>query len=121
MAANVETARIAAEAAGIFIGPCDAATNLVRHNAEIPTSFFNGYEVKSDEMSTRVDEQLSRISVVFRLPTKPRAAMDENEDWRVGSLGTVNIELFYLRWTIGFTSRRTKACTRKLTVTGEAL
>ena len=55
MAADVETVRIAAETRGVFVDPCNAAADLVRHHAKVAVCCLNRDEIEHDVMGASID------------------------------------------------------------------
>src|SRR5215813_4605024 len=86
---------------GIFVDPCDCATNLIGHRHEVAVSLFNRYEVNRDEDRAGCDEHLGRIGGVLRRPAAPRATVNEDLDRRIAACSLVYVDLLDLRRTIG--------------------
>src|SRR6516165_6393107 len=53
-------------------------------------------------MRASINEHLGRIAVILGRTAKPSTAMDENENWRVLPLRSIDVETLGCGWTVGF-------------------
>src|SRR5512143_2450671 len=100
MAADVESAGVAAETRGIFVGPGNSTPHLFRHDADVTIRRAHRSEIERDVIYTGIDEKLGREAVVLRFSAKPSATMYEHEDRRIGFLGRIQIQRFDRRRSV---------------------
>ena len=121
MAPDKDAFRIATEARGILVDPCDASPHLRRYRPEVPASLFDGDKIQGHIVRSGIDEHFGRVAVLLCRPHPPVAAMDEDEDRRVGAAGPVNVELFNLSRSVGRALRGADAGACCVAVAGKAL
>ena len=89
MAADIETAGIAAIARGVLVGPGNTAPHLLGHHADVAIRGAHVDEIKHDVVYAGVDKELGWIGVVLGHTAPPGAAVHEHEDRRVRSFGGI--------------------------------
>src|SRR5262245_40829062 len=81
MSSDVKATRVAAKTCGVFVNPCDAATNLISHHAEVAARRPDRNEVECDVMRAGIDEHFCRIGIVLSLAAEPCTAVNAYEYW----------------------------------------
>src|SRR6267142_428410 len=120
-AAYVDSVGIAAKTRCVLVDPSDAAAYLRRHHAEVSARLLHRIEVQGDIICPSIDEHLRGVAAVLGRAYHPVAAMDEDEDWRLGAVGAINIELFDFCRPISDSLGRAYTGAHGLAVGGEAL
>jgi hypothetical protein len=101
MAANIEAIGITAEACGVLVYPGNETAHLRRHRAEITARILRRDEIERDKVRPGFDERLGGVAGVLGRSDQPVAAVDEDEDRGVGTVGLVNVEPLDLGRPVG--------------------
>jgi hypothetical protein len=84
--------RLAAEALGVAVNPCDRAAHLLGHRHEVAARLQDVDEVRHHVVRAGVHEKLRRVAGIPREPAAPGAAVDEDVDRGVRTLGYIDVQ-----------------------------
>ena len=89
MTANVKSVRIASKTRSALVSPCNPASHLISHKADVTVGWAHRDKIQCDIIYSGIDEKFGWVPVILCFSPEPRATMYEYKNWRVGFFGRI--------------------------------